>query len=268
MASEDTGFGVGLDWRLNKWVVNLGYADLGDLPNGFGRQVATGGLGYVGQVTENFDWITEVTGTFNTSDDALLEDSYDLTTGGRVWLGGGNWAFNFALRTDLAQLDSIDEHCPIGGLVGLTYFPRLFQRPEPEPPPPPPAPEPPPPPAPMPEPTPEPTPPPPPPAPEPKPQERVTCEFTPGSARLTNICKAKLDEVALRMKQEAGATAQIIGYAEGATGTPAGNQRVAEQRAQAVKNYLVTRHGIDPSRITTEGQVTDSRSAVVILTLQ
>ena len=95
----------------------------------------------------------------------------------------------------------------------------------------------------------------------------VTCEFTPGSARLTNICKAKLDEVALRMKQEADSSAQVIGYAEGATGTQSGNQRIAEQRAQAVKNYLVTRHGIDPSRIVTEGQVTDSRSAVVILTI-
>ena len=95
----------------------------------------------------------------------------------------------------------------------------------------------------------------------------VTCEFTPGSARLTNICKAKLDEVALRMKQDPDATAQIIGYADSATGTQSGNQRSADQRAQAVKNYLVTRHGIDPSRITTEGQVTDRRAAVVILTI-
>ncbi len=96
----------------------------------------------------------------------------------------------------------------------------------------------------------------------------VTCEFTPGSARLTNICKAKLDEVALRMKQESDSTAQVIGYAEGATGSQSANQKIAEQRAQAVKNYLVTRHGIDPSRIVTEGQVTDRRAAVVILTIQ
>jgi OmpA-OmpF porin, OOP family len=95
----------------------------------------------------------------------------------------------------------------------------------------------------------------------------VTCEFTSGSARLTNICKAKLDEVGLRMKQEADSTAQVIGYANGATGSATGNQKAAEQRAQAVKNYLVTRHGIDPSRITTEGQVTDRAAAVVILTI-
>jgi OmpA-OmpF porin, OOP family len=95
----------------------------------------------------------------------------------------------------------------------------------------------------------------------------VVCEFTPGSARLTNICKAKLDEVALRMKQDPDSSAQVTGYADSSTGTASGNQRLAEQRAEAVKNYLVTRHGIDPSRITTQGQVTDRAAAVVILTI-
>jgi outer membrane protein OmpA-like peptidoglycan-associated protein len=274
VASEDTGFGAGLDWRINKWVFDLGYADLGDFPDGFGRQMATAGLGYVGRVSDNFDWITEVTGTFNTGDDALFEDS-DLTTGGRLWLGAdSNWAFNFALRTDLAQLDSIDEHCPLGGLVGLTFFPRLLPPPPPAPPPPPPpAPEaPPPPPPPAPE---APPPPPPPPAPTPKPEERVTVNFTPGSARLSNIAKAKLDEVALRMKQDPDARALVIGYTD-PSGSSEGNQRMSEQRAQAVKNYLVTRHGIDPSRIRTEGRgsaestgnAEQDRRAVVILTFE
>jgi len=95
----------------------------------------------------------------------------------------------------------------------------------------------------------------------------VTCDFTPGSARLTNICKAKLDEVALRMKQEASSTAQVVGYSNGASGSQSGNQRIADQRAQGVKNYLVTRHGIDPSRITTEGQVTDRNTADLTLTI-
>ena len=95
----------------------------------------------------------------------------------------------------------------------------------------------------------------------------VVCEFTPGSARTSNICKARLDEVGLRMKQEPDSTAQVIGYADGSTGSQSANQRVAEQRAEAVKNYRVTRHGIDPSRITTEGQVTDRLAAVVILTI-
>ena len=91
-----------------------------------------------------------------------------------------------------------------------------------------------------------------PPAPGPQQEEHVTINFTPGSARLSNIAKAKLDEVALRMKQDPDIRAQVVGYA----GTSEGSgQQLADNRASAVKNYLVTRHGIDPSRITTSGKV-------------
>ena len=103
----------------------------------------------------------------------------------------------------------------------------------------------------------------------------MTVNFTPGSARLSNIAKAKLDEVALKMKQDPTLRAQVLGYTD-ASGNAAGNQRMSDQRAQAVKNYLVTRHGIDPSRITTEGRgsqdstgnAAEDRRAVVILTVQ
>jgi hypothetical protein len=287
VTSGDTGYGVGLDWRLSKWVINVGYQDLGNrtLPvrgnlldctpqpfcqgligTEFKRKSITAGIGYVGRVTDRFDWITEVNGEFGSGNDNFYQDYYDFTTGGRVWFGEAeNWAFNFALRTDLNQLDSISEHCPLGGLVGLTYFPRLVRHEAPAPPPPPPPPPveaPPPPPVEAPAP-----PPPPPPPPPPAPPERMeaTCSFVSGSARVDNICKAKLDEVGLRMKQNTASNAQVTGYADGSSGTPAANQRSAEQRAQAVKNYLVTRHGIDPSRITTQGQVTDRRAATVVL---
>lgn len=290
VASDDPGFGAGLGWRINKWVLDVNFRD----PGGDFSEELRAGVGYVGQVSDRLDWITELSGTFYSGgedgfdfiddDDEFddrnisvgnigFDDAYDLTTGGRLWLGDGNWAFNFALRTDLAQLGDIDEHCPIGGLLGLTYFPRLFQREEPAPPP---APAPPPPPAPAPPPPPAPAPPPPPPpAPAPRPEERVTVNFTPGSARLSNIAKAKLDEVALRMKQDPEARALVIGYTD-PSGSSDANQRMSEQRAQAVKNYLVTRHGIDPSRITTEGRgsadstgnAEDDRRAVVILTFE
>lgn len=103
----------------------------------------------------------------------------------------------------------------------------------------------------------------------------MTVNFTPGSARLSNIAKAKLDEVALQMKQDPSLRAQVIGYTD-KTGSATAQQKISEQRAQAVKNYLVTRHGIDPSRITTEGRGAaeatgngaDDRKAVVILTGQ
>jgi hypothetical protein len=288
VASKDTGFGVGLDWRLSRWVIDVGYQDLGkrNLPIRGGslgctpfplcaglagveykQQAITAGIGYVVPVSDRFDWISEVNAAFYTGNNNLYQDWYDFTTGGRLWFDD-RWALNFALRTDLNQLSSIDEHCPLGGLVGLTYFPRLIRHEvpaPPPPPPPPPAPEPPPPPPPAPE--PPPPPPPPPPAP-PAPPETMeqTCSFVPGSARLDNICKAKLDEVGLRMKQSSTSTAAVTGYAESGKGKSE-NQKLADQRAQGVKNYLVTRHGIDPSRITTQGQVTDRRAATVVLTI-
>jgi outer membrane protein OmpA-like peptidoglycan-associated protein len=77
------------------------------------------------------------------------------------------------------------------------------------------------------------------------------------------------------MKQDPELRAQVLGYTD-PSGSPEGNQRISEQRAQAVKNYLVTRHGIDPGRITTEGRGSqdstgnpeEDRRAVVILTVQ
>jgi outer membrane protein OmpA-like peptidoglycan-associated protein len=279
--SDSTGYGGGLDWRIHNWVINAGYWDNGGNDGAIlGPKAATAGIGYAGRVGSRLDWITEVVGNFYSGGRALqLKDSYDFTTGGRLWLGEDqNWALNFALRTDLNQLSSTGDHCPLGGLVGITYFPVFHKPAPPPPPPPPPAPEPPPapaPPPPPPPPAPEPAPPPPPPAPAPKPEERVTVNFTPGSARLSNIAKAKLDEVALKMKQDPTLRAQVLGYTD-PSGSASANQRISEQRAQAVKNYLVTRHGIDPSRITTEGRGSQDstgdpaqdRRAVVILTVQ
>jgi len=151
------------------------------------------------------------------------------------------------------------EDCSLAGLAGLTFAP-LHLAPVAPPPPPPPAPLPPPP------------PPPPPPAPvtppEPPPvtpphvaTELRTDEihFEPGSARLTNIAKAILDDVALRMKQEPTSTATVIGYTDDREATGP-NADLDRRRAEAVRDYLVSRHGIDPARITVEGR--DAREPV------
>ena len=70
---------------------------------------------------------------------------------------------------------------------------------------------------------------------------------------MSNIAKAKLDEVALRLKQNPAATALIIGHTD-AQGSDAANQSLGLRRAEAAKSYLVTRHQIDPSRISTESR--------------
>jgi outer membrane protein OmpA-like peptidoglycan-associated protein len=278
----DTGFGAGFVWSNTNWAFNATFRAPGDIDLGGGQELAVSeevivGLGHVTSISDNLDWITELVGTVPVdSDEAIFQESVDLATGGRLWFGEtGNWAFNFGLRTDLLQLGDTDRYCPIGGLLGLTYFPRFVEEPPPAPPPPPP-----PPPVVPPPPPPEPAPVLPQPAPEPPREERVTVQFDANSARLTNIAKAKLDEVALKMKEDPDITALVVGYTD-SQGSTAANQTMSERRAQAVKDYLVSRHGIDPSRIQTEGRGSadpvasndtaegraQNRRAVVILTI-
>jgi outer membrane protein OmpA-like peptidoglycan-associated protein len=172
------------------------------------------------------------------------EEDYSLVyAGGRLWLGHTGIAVSAALNANLDQIVQAGwGPAPIGGLVGITYAAW-------PPPPPPPVVVPPPPPPPVVEEAPGP-PPPPPPAP------RTTTDeiyFDSGSARLTNIAKAILDGVALRMKNDLNSTAVISGYSDN-VGSEQSNLDISRRRAAAAKEYLVTRHGIDPSRITTEGK--------------
>jgi OOP family OmpA-OmpF porin len=132
---------------------------------------------------------------------------------------------------------------PIGGIVGLTYAAW------PPPPPPPVVVPAPPPEAPVVEQRTEVVTPPAPPAPMPK-ATRDEIFFDAGSARLTNIAKAVLDGIALRMKNDLNATAVITGYSDPG-GSEQSNLAISAKRAAAAKEYLVTRHGIDPGRITT-----------------
>jgi len=54
------------------------------------------------------------------------------------------------------------------------------------------------------------------------------------------------------MQQDPTLTAHITGHSD-SSGSASSNQARSESRAEATKRYLVTRHGIDPSRITTVG---------------
>jgi len=281
VATGDTGFGAGASWSFGPaWALSVGYRDPGDADRFDVAEEILGGVGYAARLNDRFDWITELAATLYTGGDSTPDDAFDLTTGGRYWFGeGGRWAFNFGLRLELNQLSDTDEHCPIGGLVGLAFFPRFKnldqlaaereaaaaaaeaeQR-----------------------------------AAEvaaqqaaeeaarraaeeeaarkaaeeaarraaeeeaarraaeaaPKPEVRETIHFDSGSSRLSNIAKAKLDEVALRLKQDPGATARILGYTD-AQGSDAANRRLAQARAEAARKYLVDRHGIDAARIEVE----------------
>ena len=223
VVTGDTGWGLGLNWSPHRsWVARVGYRDPGDADDFDVAEEIEAGVGNAAQVTENLDWITELGATFYQGGDSAPDDNIDLTSGGRLRFGETrNWAFNFALRLELNQLSDTDKYCPIGGLLGVTFFPH-------------------------------PTPPPPPPPPPPQEIQEV-CLFDSGSARVDNRCRAVLDEVALRLKQDPAATARIIGYTD-ATGSPARNEELAMRRAESARRVLVERHGIDPSRIAVESR--------------
>src|SRR3954469_14549031 len=103
VSPNDIGFGVGLDWRLNRWVIDVGYQDLGSqkLPirggtggctpfplcvglanTNFHRENVTAGIGYVAPVSDRFDWINELNAEFSVGHNNLYQDWYDFTTGG------------------------------------------------------------------------------------------------------------------------------------------------------------------------------------------
>ncbi len=100
----------------------------------------------------------------------------------------------------------------------------------------------------------------------------VAVNFSPGSFRLDQVGKEKLDDVGFRMRADPGLRAQITGYGKPgeriADGTRLG-QGMGEARAIAVKNYLVVAKGIDPARIATSGEdSTQSRLAELALSEQ
>lgn len=142
IVTGDTGWGLGANWNLGtRWVFGVGYRDPGDADRFDVAQEFTAGVGHVATLNDRFDWITELAATLYQGGDSRPDDAFDLTTGGRYWFGDGKtWAVNFGLRLELAQLSDTDEHCPIGGLLGLTFIPRLAGGPQPPPPPPPPPP--------------------------------------------------------------------------------------------------------------------------------
>jgi outer membrane protein OmpA-like peptidoglycan-associated protein len=270
IATGGTDFGVGAHWtggitslagtyvmRGDRDEDNL-IAGTGDvsIPNEFRLDA---GLNVPLHMWSTTNWVSELNTVWYTGGDRAPDNPVFLVTGLRHWFGNSGWALSGGLRWNAAKFfDDNDEcrfteldDCALSGLVGLTFAPFALA---PPPPPPAPTPVPTPPPPPVQDTTPVP-PPAPPVAPPRQPQTLRTDEihFEIGSARLTNIAKAILDEVALRMKQEPSATALVIGYNDSTESTGPNND-LDRRRAEAVRDYLVSRHGIDPARITVEGR--------------
>lgn len=95
--------------------------------------------------------------------------------------------------------------------------------------------------------------------------------FDPAKSRLTNIAKAILDGVALRLKNNLAATCTVSAWTDAKE--KGDRAALAKARAEAAKDYLMKRHGIDASRIATEvkgdgdaADATRNRRAVVSVT--
>lgn len=279
ISTGGSGFGLGAHWTHGIGSLAATYEITGDrsgtrsnFPGSPGTTVQVpnvlrvdGGLNVPLSFWSTTNWISEFNALGYQGGDRNPKAPIFLVTGLRHWFGNSGWALSGGVRWNAAKFtyDHTDcritelDDCALSGLIGLTYAPFHMAAFVPPPAPMAPAPLPPPPP-----PAPTPVPPPPPPvAPPHQPQTLRTDEihFETGSARLTNIAKAILDDVALRMKQEPASTALVIGYTDNRENTGP-NSDLDRRRAEAVRDYLVSRHGIDASRITVEGR--DGREPV------
>lgn len=261
IATGEPNFGLGLHWNYDKYFLGTSFTVVTDrdddnTPRGvsFGMPDewrADAGVSLPLKFWSATNWINEVNALFYSGGEQTPDNPLYFTTGIRHWFGDSGWALNAGVRTNLNMISSSNNSCPIGGLLGLTYAPVRMASLVPAPPAPVPVPPPPPEPAPI-------APPPEPVAPPRQPQTIRTDEinFEPASARLTNIAKAILDDVALRMKQEPTSTSIVIGYTDSKESKGAA-QDLDKRRAAAVRDYLVSRHGIDPSRVTLDGKGTN-----------
>ncbi|HVT02222.1 MAG TPA: OmpA family protein [Thermoanaerobaculia bacterium] len=261
ITSGNTDYGVGAHWNRGIFSFSgiyklTGNRDVKNEPSGFdfnrfdipNEAHFDAGLNIPLGFWPTTNWVNEINTVFYQGGDRRPDDPIYIVTGIRHWFGTSGWALNAGVRSNVTMWQSKNNSCPIGGLFGLTFAPSHLAAALP----PPPAPVPVPPPAPEPAPV---QPPPEPVAPPKGPTELRTDEihFEPGSARLTNIAKAILDDVALRMRQEPASTAIVIGYNDDREATGA-NKDLDRRRAEAVRDYLVSRHGIDASRISVEGR--------------
>lgn len=122
VVTGDTG--LGLTFAYNNyagWVFNLGYFSPGDSDFGSVSDEVQVGIGYARDITDSFEWITELAGTLYTDSNGE-HDNADITSGGRWRLANPEWAFNAGLRVDLS--DAGFDYTPIGGVIGLSYSPK------------------------------------------------------------------------------------------------------------------------------------------------
>jgi len=289
-ADYDFGLSFNIGWVTFQSAYQLN-ADLGT-PTNF---LNTGAPGYdisntwtnvlavaVPVVPHVFKAIGEINWVHYDGGDTQPPDYSEVTLGGRFAFGDSGFTASGAVRVNISRWTQYGSSpSPIGGLVQVAYLPPPPVREQPR--------------VALPkgtEPAPlaatEPIPPAPAPvaapvtaaepavvtAPAPRPSTSTTDEilYDAAKSRLTNIAKAILDGVALRLKNNLAATCTISASTD-AREKGGDHAALAKARAEAARDYLMKRHGIDGSRITTEikgdadsADATRNRRAVVTVT--
>ncbi len=87
---------------------------------------------------------------------------------------------------------------------------------------------------------------------EEKAEIKVNVEFASGKTDVQGQYRSQLSELADFLKTHANTTAVIEGHTDN-TGSAALNKRLSQQRAEAVKNYLIKEFGIESRRLSATG---------------
>jgi outer membrane protein OmpA-like peptidoglycan-associated protein len=292
IGSSRADYDFGLSFNVGWVTFQTAYQLAGDVgtPTSFQNTGSTGydlsntwisAVGVAVPVVPNFfKAIGEINRVHYDGGDTQPPDFSEATVGGRFAFGDSGFTASGAVRVNIDRWVKYgNTPSNIGGLVQFAYLPPapVVVRPratlphEAEPEPPATEPVPPPPPAPQPEPV--------APSGEPvtpvaRPSTSTTDEilFDAAKSRLTNIAKAILDGVALRLKNNLAATCTISASTDPKE-KGGDHAALAKARAEAARDYLMKRHGIDGSRVTTEVKgdgdspdATRNRRAVVTVT--
>lgn len=86
-----------------------------------------------------------------------------------------------------------------------------------------------------------------------RPSAAFPLTFAVNSADLTPSARAYVDVAAEAMKKEAGLVMVIAGHTD-ASGGDEVNRPLSQRRAEAVRDYLVSMHGVNPARLDVVGE--------------
>jgi outer membrane protein OmpA-like peptidoglycan-associated protein len=82
--------------------------------------------------------------------------------------------------------------------------------------------------------------------------EKGPIKFKTGKAEVDPACDKTMIAIAAIMADYPGFHVQVDGHTDN-IGNPEANKKLSQERAEAVVNYLTTKKGVDPSRLSAKG---------------